>query len=428
MLKKIMKKTNKPELIFLCGNLAILLFLTLKGPLLTSASASYLSLAPYRTPIYPLFLAGLQPLSSAHFLSLAVFIQTALTLVAAILFCRALQRRFSWSRAVTLLSHLITILPLFELPLCPLCQAIGNTIGAEGLAYPAFLCFCTVGLRALSESNLKSILLLSFASALCAAISPQLVFCYPAVLFALFSGWRNKTVAPLKLATALFALLVFHSLFSLGNKIYSGFTPNPFPRQQLLATILHVCAPEDAALFETAQDSATIKTVFTRIEELKAFSEQRYLFQRSLAKHHEQSINTIRWLALHSSFEAALDRNLPEKERMGRLNDAYGRMLTVLVPAKKAELTKFYLLMLWQYSSLLTLTAFAFMLFFMRVYHLNKTENRFALMCWLTAFSNLLLLIMSATVVDSHLLYTRPLLIISFLVLFHSWRTPRNAA
>ena len=49
-------------------------------------------------------------------------------------------------------------------------------------------------------------------------------------------------------------------------------------------------------------------------------------------------------------------------------------------------------------------------------------------MCWLTAFSNLLLLIMSATVVDSHLLYTRPLLIISFLVLFHSWRTPRNAA
>ena len=423
-----MKTPARQELLFICGNLAVLLFLTLKGPILISDSASYLSLAPYRTPIYPLFLAGLNLLSPTHFLALAAFIQTALTLVAATLFCLELKKRCSWSARSTLLTYLLIILPLFKLPLCPLCQETGNTIGTEGLAYPAFLAFCAIGLRALCESGFKNLLLLSFTASLCAAIRPQLLFCYPAVLFVLFAAWRNKTVAPLKLVAGLLALLVFHGLFSLGHKIYSGFTPNPFPRQQLLTTILHVSEPEDCALFDNSQDSATIKAVFTRIEELKAFSGQRHMFQRSLAKQQEQSFNPICWLALHSAFDSALEKNLPEKERMRRLNNAYGRMLTVLVPAKKSELAKFYLLMLWQHSSLLLLSAFALMIFFMRVYDLNKMENRFALMCWLTASSNLLMLIMSATVADRYLIYTRPLLIISFMVLFYSWRKPRDAA
>lgn len=423
-----MKRPNKPELILLCANLAILLFLTLKGPILISDSESYLSFTPFRTPIYPLFLAALRFVTPSHFLGLAAFLQTALTLAAATLSCRELQKRFGWSTAVALPAYLLSILPLFKLPLCPLCQEIGNTIATEGLAYPAFLAFCAIALRSLCETEFKRLLILSFAAALCAAIRPQLLFCYPAVLFVLFAARRNKAIAPLKLGAALLAMLLFHGLFSLGHKIYSGFAPNPFPRQQLLTTILHVCEPEDVALFENSQDSGTIKAVFTRIEELQAFSSQRYVFQRSLAKQQEQSFNPICWLALHKSFDSALNKNLPPNERLGKLNESYGRMLSVLVPAKKKELAVFYLMMLWQNSSLLLLTIIAFMLFFMRAYELGKAENRFAMMCWLLAFSNLMLLILSATVADRYMLYTRPLFVISFLVLFHSWKRPGKAA
>jgi len=423
-----MPKPDKKNLLFIGANLLLLALLTFKGPVLIADSPTYLSPSPYRTPIYPLFLAALKFLSPGHFMGLAVFIQTALAMSGALLFCRALKARLGWNAAMTLSAYVLLLLPLFKIPLCPLGQEIGNTIASEGLAYPAFLGLCAAGLRALCEPAFRTLLPLAFACAFCAAIRPQLLFTYPLFLSAVLTAWHKKAVAPLKLGTALLALLLFHGAFSLSQKIYSGFSPNPFTRQQLLTTVLYVSGPEDAALFETSEDSATIKAVFSRIEELKAFAGQRHLFQRSLAEHHEQSFNPICWLSLHQSFDAVLDQNITAKERLGRLNDAYGRMLSVLVPAKKTDLAKFYLMMLWQNSSLTLLAAFCFMLYFMRVYDISRPENLFALMCWLLALCNLLLLSFSATVADRYLLYTRPLLILSLLALFHSWKKPREAA
>lgn len=423
-----MPNKNNHLLLFLTANIALLAFLTSGGPVLLPDSQGYLSLDKLRGFPYPLFLSALHLLAPKYFLSLAALAQTAAVLCAATLLCRELGVRLRWNTGISLLAYGIALLPLFNFPLCAVCQDIGNTISTEAIAYAAFLLACAAGFRALCEPQLKILIMLAFGTALCAAIRPQLLFTYPVLVSILLVLRYTKKTSTLKLSVSLLALLLFHTSFGLAQNFYSGSAINPFMRQQLLTTVLYVSEPEDARLFAQSRHYATIEKVFMRMAEHNSFAKDRHHHQRSLAEHHGLGFDPICWSALHQSFVMDIGPELSENERLTVLKQAYGEMLITLLPLKWKPLLKTYVFILWQNSSLTVLAVLGFMLFFMRVYDLSLPGNLFALMAWLCAVLNLLTLALSATVEPRYLIYTHTPVLLSLLGLFNSWMSSRAAA
>ncbi|HOX22691.1 MAG TPA: hypothetical protein PLL10_04440 [Elusimicrobiales bacterium] len=410
------------KLLFILGNLVLLLYLCGKGPVLVADSQQYISQSPLRTWAYPVFLTLLKLIAPMSFLSLAVLVQNALVLITATVLCRQLTGMFQLAKPTALLAYSITISPLLDSSLCPFCYGIGNLITSDALAYAAFLLLSAAGLHALIGPNLKNLIWLAALAVLGAALRPQLLFTYPLILFVVFLAWRKRVFRKTALTAGLLALLVFHFLSALGQRIYSGSVPSPFARQQLLSTVLFLSSPEDVALFKNSPHSNVIRRIFALAEEKKIFAEYSLRAGNTTCDYYDLNFDRIAWDVLHQPLIGACWPNKKYTECMESLCDVYSEMLRVLLPRKVLKLCSLVFLRAVNSSSPALLLVFACAFWFMRLHKLRFNENMFALMACLLACSNFLVVSISALMEERYFIYTQPLLLSALLVLFNKWK------
>lgn len=276
------------------------------GPIMSMDSQSYIQKELIRSPLYPLFINGIEIIFGKGNTIFLVIFQLLFGFFSCYRMAAFIQKAYNLNG--------IFFLIILSLLLSPYAFYFGNTILSEGLAYPLFLLTVQLLLQALLYKKFRAYGYAIFFLTLLVLTRRQYLFLYVVSFLVCLYLWyyveKKRLLAKLSLLFILVSSIGVTDILERSHHYYYNgyFTTVPFVGMQIMAMPLYLSSDKDASLFT---DPTEIK-VFT--ETKRIMKENKYdsttLWKENEGPeycHYYMNYNNVTWGSL---YQALLKNNI----------------------------------------------------------------------------------------------------------------------
>ncbi len=227
-------------------------------------STGYMEMSLIRLPVYPIFLYLVHKICGDIYLSVVVFLQFLLLIIAAYNLIKTLRNLFPINNWWFFLLAFLVLLPaLYNINVC-------NRILSESLAYPLYLIVFAHLIKAFVKRELKPLLYAIPLLLLLLLVRGQFIFIVGGgILVSFYILWKQKNIVRKSWIIGLFLILPI--LAGLMDKTYHfivhhHFVATPWTGIHLLTPALFVANKENVSVFSTEEEKGFFKQIFDSLE------------------------------------------------------------------------------------------------------------------------------------------------------------------
>ena len=283
-------------------SVAIFALVMRQGAVYGYDSASYIAPAIIRTPLTPWIIVAFRFVFGESWAAWFVTFQTLAVLLSCIYFVNAVATVFQSGQFVRLLIFAIVAAPL-------LAYEIGNYILTEAVSYALLLVSFGAIAQLLLDLRWRNLILLGGVVAINLLNRPQMIFVYAVYLLALLhfslrekiwkataQTWFLLGLVALPYGSAALAEHVWN-LARHGSYVASNFTGVV----QVAANLLYVSDTGDVPLFHGKSYWASVKKIYSDMDEYKLFAKYRHEVDMNYAAYLSGGIRPVGIYTTHSS-------------------------------------------------------------------------------------------------------------------------------
>lgn len=248
----------------LIGLLCIVSILVLITPIVPQPdSLGYIEMWFNRTPVYPLFVNGVEAIFGSNFKTPLKFLQLIFGMLSVWFFIVQMRKNIQLQAFWYLLLAGILVIPYVYN------HKIANTILTEAIAYPLYLIVCIQFLLYFFNHNRKHITYGILFLLVLLLTRKQFIFFIPVLLvMVLWVSYQTKTFK--KHLPHLVTLVLLPFLISLADSTYHKvahgyFTNTPWTGIHLLAPAMYVADEEDVTIYTSEDEKAYFTEIYNSV-------------------------------------------------------------------------------------------------------------------------------------------------------------------
>ncbi len=255
---------QKAKITFTILSVLSLLFVVVKGAILSHDSNAYFGMWPYVSAGYPFFLRGLHFLFGDNYSIAAVAIQFVAVIASIYVFVNHFLSRFSLQTYQLVILMCLLFYPIFDSNIYAV-----NNISTEGLSFALFLQVIYFSYLSFIKRSFKNYVILMILTVLLITIRGQFQFLLPVFIctemLLYFKGkqikWKHYILIFMIPLLTFFIDNVYHKI------VQKQFFTTPFTWTALVTSVLFVSDDTDVQYLETEEQKTVFKLVKQQFHE-----------------------------------------------------------------------------------------------------------------------------------------------------------------